>query len=47
LRGGTGHPSPPLRALTRPRRFDWMTGGPRICPPSYSAAASVIGTTDT
>src|SRR6188768_4034934 len=26
LRGGAGHPSPPLRALTRPRRFDWMTG---------------------
>src|SRR5690242_20491016 len=47
LRGGAGHPSPPLRALTRPRRFDWMTGGPRVCPPSYSAAASVIGTTDT
>ena len=37
----------PLKEPDWVRRFDWDAGGPRIGLPFYSAAASVVGITDT
>src|SRR5262249_28169214 len=45
---GSRHPvSPSWNLVEGPRRFGLNAGGPPMCPPVYSAAASVIGTTET